>query len=361
MRERQAFSDDYAEARGRFIGACNSAGCEVRSYAHPLTGPDGIHLSADVTSFGSGSPEKLLLVNSAIHGVEGFCGSAAIINGLNSGMADRIPDNMRVVMIHALNPYGFAWLSRVNEDNIDINRNFATDFTSVPENPRYAEVHSRLLPENWDSESAGQIADYLKQLALKNGQIEMQASVCRGQYQFPDGVFFGGNSTSWSRNVFVEVVNQNLGNVKQVFLVDFHTGLGPYGVPELISSRPVDGFESWFSDKVTCAQSGNAVGPALTGTLGEGLLSLVTEAQVYSITAEFGTRNIDRVLMAIIADNWINTRSVANQSRPGVPLSDPVKQEMRDSFYPDEDEWRTCVLTGSRRILDESIIALSNL
>ena len=31
---------------------------------------------------------------------------------------------LRVVLLHAINPWGFSWARRVTEDNVDLNRNF---------------------------------------------------------------------------------------------------------------------------------------------------------------------------------------------------------------------------------------------
>ncbi len=48
-----------------------------------------------------------------------------------------VPDDLAVVLIHAINPYGFAWIRRVNEDNVDLNRNCIDFGAAIPENPGY--------------------------------------------------------------------------------------------------------------------------------------------------------------------------------------------------------------------------------
>ncbi|MFT7599488.1 MAG: hypothetical protein ACI8TP_002421 [Acidimicrobiales bacterium] len=74
---------------------------------------------------------------SAIHGVEGYGGSALqsqLLEGLGSA---GWTSPTRLVVVHALNPVGFSWVRRVNEDNVDLNRNFINWDTAVPANPGY--------------------------------------------------------------------------------------------------------------------------------------------------------------------------------------------------------------------------------
>ncbi len=54
-----------------------------------------------------------------------------------------------VLFVHALNPHGFSYGRRVNEDNADFNRNFRDFATPPPVNAAYAEIHPLLLPPAW--------------------------------------------------------------------------------------------------------------------------------------------------------------------------------------------------------------------
>ena len=72
-----------------------------------------------------------MVIISETHGVEGFCGSGCQVGFLVERVYEGLPKTVGVALVHALNPYGFAWLRRVNEDNVDLNRNFR-DFTEPP-------------------------------------------------------------------------------------------------------------------------------------------------------------------------------------------------------------------------------------
>src|SRR5512137_2013681 len=75
MNARACFAQSYAEARAKFLAAAAAAGLDVQSHPHPLLGRDGEALAMDVARFGPADAPALLLISSACHGVEGYCGS----------------------------------------------------------------------------------------------------------------------------------------------------------------------------------------------------------------------------------------------------------------------------------------------
>src|SRR5690606_24922310 len=144
------FSSKYAEARQKFLDAVKEAGLLLTSYLNPHKGTEGEELATDVAWGGSVLSERVLVVQSGTHGVEGFCGSGIQIGLLKSGVWKERPEGMSVVFVHAVNPYGFSWLRRVNEDNVDLNRNFVNHFTGdYPDNPGYRELRDLICPAEW--------------------------------------------------------------------------------------------------------------------------------------------------------------------------------------------------------------------
>lgn len=97
----------------------------------------------------SRGPCVLVLVSDT-HGAEGFAGSACQLRALHEAAWTGLP----VVLVHALNPFGFSHRRRVNEDNIDVNRNFV-DHAAVPPDGGYGTLHSALLPTDWDGPGHG--------------------------------------------------------------------------------------------------------------------------------------------------------------------------------------------------------------
>jgi hypothetical protein len=71
------FAQTYAQARSLFLRAAADAGLTVQSHPHPRRGRDGEILAMDVARLGPPDATALLVLSSACHGVEGFCGSGA--------------------------------------------------------------------------------------------------------------------------------------------------------------------------------------------------------------------------------------------------------------------------------------------
>src|SRR6201999_3319201 len=112
MLTNDCFGTDYQAARGKFLAAARAAGATLEAAQHPERGPDGGALFTDIARLGPADAEAMLVMISATHGVEGFCGSGAQIDWLRRGEAARLPPGGGALLIHAINPYRFAWLRR---------------------------------------------------------------------------------------------------------------------------------------------------------------------------------------------------------------------------------------------------------
>jgi hypothetical protein len=156
MSQPDAFSDSYAQARAKFLAAAASAGLAVQSYTHPLPGRDGEALATDVVLDGPVNAKQLLIVSSACHGVEGFCGSGVQVDALGQAAwrAQAHAQGVAVLYVHALNPHGFSYQRRVTQENVDLNRNFQDFAQPLPVNEAYRALHALVLPEHWPPDAA---------------------------------------------------------------------------------------------------------------------------------------------------------------------------------------------------------------
>jgi hypothetical protein len=119
-----SFAADYSEAREKFLSAARIAGATHHRYDNPTKGPRGEALSTDVAQLGPEDASKIVMTISSTHGVEGYCGSGFQVDWLTSVGAAGLPKDTAAVMVHAINPYGFAWTRRVTEEGNDLNRNY---------------------------------------------------------------------------------------------------------------------------------------------------------------------------------------------------------------------------------------------
>jgi hypothetical protein len=187
----------YKEARQAFLAASVSGNASVDSRLHSAKGPAFEDLYLDVARVGKADSPKALVILSGTHGVEGYCGSVCQ-RALLTQPIPSIPETT-IYLLHAVNPFGFAYNRRVNEDNVDLNRNFV-DFAlgELPKNNKYEDLEALLNPRSLDEESIEQLNPALAEwLTTPQRVCEFKTEVLRGQYQFPRGIFFGGTRAAW--------------------------------------------------------------------------------------------------------------------------------------------------------------------
>jgi len=352
------FSASYADARAKFLKACEERDIEVEHRRNPhVTGVSGEDLFMDIARIGSKTASKVLFLMSGTHGVEGYCGSGAQVGLLREGYFSDLPDDLSIVLVHAMNPYGFSHDRRVNEDNVDLNRNFLVFEASNRPESDYAKIHPYVLPEDWGGPAQKAANKALGQFIEEHGMRVFQAAVSGGQYQHPDGVFYGGDQETWSNQTFRAVLNDYAKDADTVVFLDFHTGLGPYGYGELISLGSSDQkalSRKWFGDEVTDPDAGTSSSAPVVGTVGHGVAQVLRDASIVFIALEYGTRDINQVLTALRADNWLYHKGDIDSDQGRA-----IKAEIRDAFYPDEESWKNMVWDRAREVTITALNGLS--
>jgi len=338
------FADGYAQARAKFRSAAEDAGAALHAYEHPTErGPAGESLAIDVAIIGARDAPRSLVLISGTHGVEGFAGSGCQVGFFRDRLYEAFAKNVRVIVLHALNPYGFAWIRRVNEDNIDLNRNFQNFAQPVPRNEAYDAIHGMLLPTDWDG--AGRLAadSRLHEFIRRNGFAALQAAVTGGQYSHPDGLFFGGLAETWSAARFKEIIRAHVSKeFTRLVAIDLRTGLGPfaYGEPIAVGGtrRQRERARTRFGPEVKDLESGESASSVLTGTLANAFDPWVADRDVTFLGLEFGTKPAVEVLTALRGDHWLHGAQNLHS-----PLRPQIKNSLRDAFYVDAPHWQAAV------------------
>lgn len=218
---------------------------------------------------GRARADRAILVVSGTHGMEGYAGSLCQSRWLKTHGHGAGADTT-IVWLHAHNPYGFAWGRRVNEQNIDLNRNYH-DGEPLPENPGYDELAHALDPLDLGEDTLVGADAALLEFAGRHGMDGIQAAVSAGQYRHPTGLSYGGTEPTHSQHVMREVLATHLAATERVVILDLHTGLGEYGALELITDEPPGGAgfdraRSWWGDHVVSMTSEDSVSADLAGT-----------------------------------------------------------------------------------------------
>ena len=353
-----SFSQSYAEAREKFLAAAERAGATPETYLNPNKGPGGETLATDVAWFGEADAPRVLVAISGTHGVEGFCGSGWQIDWLRGDGPKSVPRGLGVLIVHAINPYGFCWIRRVTEENVDLNRNFVDHTQPYPDNPGYRELADFLVPRSLDEDTLRAAETRLAEYRQRHGDIAFYRAVSAGQYSHGDGLFYGGNGPTWSNRTTHAIVDRHLRARRAVAVVDFHTGLGPYGYGELIGHYDPDtqGSErsrAWYGPSLMETKRGMSASQARDGLTHYGYNRALAGADVTVVTLEFGTYSREQGHKALRADHWLH--------RYGDPLSGEarrIKATLRDHFYPDRDDWKEMILFRGHQVVRQEVAGL---
>ncbi|MGE0153596.1 MAG: M14 family metallopeptidase [Reyranellaceae bacterium] len=356
----QSFSQSFAEAREKFLAAADRAGGHPESFVNPNKGPAGETLATDVAWFGDPAAGKALVCVSGTHGVEGFCGSGWQIDWLRGEGRHRLPPGVGMLLVHAINPYGFCWIRRVTEENVDLNRNFVDHARPHPDNPGYRELADYLIPRSLDQEAIRAAEARLEAYRRQHGDIAYYRAISAGQYSHADGLFYGGNGPTWSNRTTHAVIDRFLKHRQAVAVVDFHTGLGPYGYGELIGHYDpgTPGSERqrrWYGPSLMETKRGMSASQARDGLTHYGYNRALAGSDTTVVTLEFGTYPREPGHSALRADHWLH--------KYGDPLSAEgkrIKAMLRDHFYPDRDDWKEMILFRGYQVTRQALAGLAS-
>jgi predicted deacylase len=356
------FSRDYLQARSRFTRAADGLGirCQRQSIPHPLAGPGGEQLSLDYAWTGNPNAPRVLVTQSAVHGVEGFAGSAIQLDQLLADAQRELPSGLAVLHIHAVNPHGFLNCRRVNEDGVDLNRNFIDFSQPLPANPDYDALRTSLIPESlsdWD-QASNRLADYERDW----GSTRFHRAVSGGQFNHPQGPFYGGAGPSWSRKVLEGLFTDlKLASRQRIAVLDMHTGLGPFGYGELICDHPPG------SEGVAMARrwyGANVAEPALGTSSSVPKMGLIDFAwqqafgdKVCFLTLEFGTYPFVELMESLRRDHALHA---AYSSVTEPRQLEQVRQSMMRHFNPPATDWQEAVIFRSRQVIQMALDGLSS-
>ncbi|MFS8050539.1 DUF2817 domain-containing protein [Rhizobium sp. BR 314] len=359
------FAGDFSALRTRFLAAARQANADLVEYLHPLHGPNGERLTTDVAYLGRNDAKKLLVLISGTHGVEGPFGSACQTAWLSRNSPWQLADDTAVLAIHLINPWSTAWQRRVNEDNVDLNRNFVDWKKGAPRNERYAALHHALVCHAWEGPERDRAQQAFEAAQQKHGGYAGLAPIIEaGQYDFPDGLFYGGDGPVWSNRTLIEILSTFAQQAEQVAVFDLHTGAGPYGYPALLlvtenEHAGLDWGRQIFGPALSVVVTGSSattetgIAATATGYVSAAVRHALPNARVLPLVVECGTLDGATVADAVQADNWLHLFG-----KVGSPLGTKIKQALRAAFIPDDADWQDSCLSTALRHFDRAFADL---
>ena len=351
------FSSSYFKARKLFrdLAIQNNAVVQHYEIGHLFQQQQ---LTIDVARFGSPTANKCLVVSSGTHGVEGFLGSAIQSASMNKGGA--ATDDLSIVYIHAVNPFGFANIRRVNELNVDLNRNFMSEEQPYKgADPGYSLMDPLLNPTS----PPPAVEFFWPRAALKiarHGFNALKNSVAQGQYEYPKGLFFGGKKPSASMNIIAENLGDWIGDAQRIIHLDLHSGLGKWGSYVLgstkeIPAEKINALSKYFGTEALQTLDPKGVLYEIRGEFGVFCHKLFPQREYIPFLAEFGTYFILKVLYALRYEN-----RVWHWSPDDLLLREKAAEMLKEAFVPESPQWRKMVVDKGQRLIAQAIQALQS-
>lgn len=352
------FSADYGQVRDRFRQAAQALGSVLETHPIKARGPQDQPLSIEVARYGAKTPHTTLIVSSGLHGVEGYCGSAIQLATLTELLPTlQLPSGVALLFLHALNPYGFAWNRRGNEDNIDLNRNFllpGQPFQGSPD--AYAQLDPFLNPPTPPTYRDPFFIKVLSS-ALRYGVSALKQALPAGQYDFPKGVFFGGQGPAQTQKILAAQLPLWLGKTQQVLHLDLHTGLGRWTKPTLLvkpqSDTDLPWFQATFAAKDIQILGQQNATYRCRGDIGPWCQTVMSACEYRFATLEFGTYPLLPVLKAIRAENQAHWWDASD-----APTYAWAKSLLLEANAPSSSAWRQVVVPRGVALIHQAISAM---
>jgi len=364
------FDQSYNEASDHFrelSSQLSNLGLSVQSKSYPL---EGASQKFSVSStFVKGSEKKIIVIVSGVHGAEAPAGSV-IQRQLLVNLRKRLGQRQvgpSWLLIHGLNPYGFQSGRRVNENNVDLNRNFIfgkilESSQDPPKNFAYREIEYFLNPSRSLKYNIFSPLDfYLKAfwLAIVKGISAIRNATLQGQYSSENGIYYGGLKFESSSKVFKRILQDHTGNFENILFIDLHTGYGEKGKLHFFSDAAsvagvsqktlnlFKGFDIDYGDDKNFYK--------VTGSIGHFVQKTFADKNVHTMTFEFGTQDSQNLLGSIFS---LRTLIWENQSFHHGAISDSlikVQDDFQSLFNPKSNIWRHKVLEQAFDSLEQLV------
>jgi hypothetical protein len=307
-----------------------------------------------------GDSLNLLILSSGVHGVEGYVGHAAQQLFLENYLSEEFLQNTGVLLIHAVNPYGFKYTRRVTENNVDMNRNSpSTPDLYGTRNEGYTQVYDLINPQKkvrtGSLENRFFFVKAINEIRKASLPVLRQA-VLQGQYTYPEGLYFGGQGSEPQIELLRPVISEISLPYERIMILDLHTGYGERGKLHLFPNpmedeerrkleSMFDGFEiDWGDTEDFYTVTGDFVG--FVGALNP-------HKEYYPMLIEYGTLNSQTTMGSLksihimILENQGHQHGFASKKD-----SLRVKGNLREMYYPESENWRNYVMHQTRDVFD---------
>ena len=359
------FPASYRDSRERLLERAHHLSSRhdvlIDSRALQHRGPSDETLTLDFVLFGARRPQQVLVLSCGTHGVEGFVGAALQHWALDVLLpALQLAPQTAIVLQHGNNPYGFAWHRRVNENNVDYNRNFREQFDPQQCSADYEQLFDAINPRDLNADNEARRHQQMSAFAAEHGARRFQQVLSEGQYKYRQGLQFGGQAAQVGVSHLLALAAEYLAQAKSIIWLDFHTGLGSFGDCELISSLAPDSAIYQRAQQVWChqvrsASAGQTLSTPLHGVMDGGLARVLARVPQFAFAfPEYGTYPTERVMGAMRVDNWLH-----HYGDPNDATGRQIKAAILEAFSPRSRDWRERVVATGIGYIEQALVQLT--
>jgi hypothetical protein len=355
------FLDSYEASRARFlrdVEPLRARWHSSRLETHPLNNfPD---LSIDWCWLEPKRRENLVIVSTAQHGIEGYVGSA-MLKVFTAEFAPRInPENTGLLLIHAINPWGMKHGRKVNENGVDLNRNFILNGVfDKSVNPQFSNLRNFLAPSyrahSFGIENLFFVTRIIKAL-ITEGASSISTAALLGQYVDSKAMYYGGDRQEEETQVVIRLFREALENYQNVIHLDQHSGYGPRYQMSLTLVPPEPRTSAELSAKFHYPLVLKGDNQEFYETHGDMCACLYElrnaefpEKPVFATAFEFGTYGeslMQRIhsLRTMILESQLYWHGAANKA-----TVQKIRHDFQQLYFPAQAKWREKALADGRR------------
>ena len=344
--------EDVRENLDDLVNKLKSKNIEVIKSEFAVNAEEGLYID-NIYLPSSGEKTNLIVITTGVHGIEGYIGSVMLDVFFEEIYPELNTENTGILIVANVNPYGMKNYRRYNENNVDLNRNFIEDWDSfdLSSNKEYPKVNKFLQPEGKMGNAFWHEVGFYARLAKEaifTGADTISDALLTGQYEYPEGVYYGGNgdeiSTTYLKGVFADCLDSEYENLVHI---DIHSGYGPRYNMVIFNSvqdttTEAEAKEMFGYDYIIAQDSEEFY--ITFGDTTDYFYRLAksknTEKELYSTCFEFGTIGDG------FFDSILSLKYTVDENRQhwyptdNALTAEVVRQNYLELFYPTETEWR---------------------
>lgn len=295
--------------------------------------------------------EKVFILTTAEHGIEGYVGSAMQQRFIDKFLSRLDPRTTGLLLVHSINPWGMKYHRRVNSHNVDLNRTFVWNNSfdnSI--NPDYDHLLDILHGDRpFQNLTLSNLGYYLKliQKVLQMGWPAFKRAFLLGQYRHANGLFYGGGGYQEETQILIDLYRQIFSAYGQILHLDMHTGYGPRYQMSIVNSvhekRPSQEFVENFNYPLVVAANPQEF-YAIRGDMIDYIYEMrgheFPEKKLFATAFEFGTygngfKGKVGMPRAMSFENRLCWHGAVNEK-----MAARVKDDFEELFNPSAPEWK---------------------